>query len=232
MKPYYSEPGIDLYLGNNREVLAALGLMPGDTMHGVELLWGDPPYGVGLKLGRARNRTVIDKGTVRVVPGRDWAPVIGDDASFDPRPWLDFPRAVFWGANHYADKLPPSPSWWWWDKRDGSTSDDSADGELAWTNLGGPARQFHHLWRGLAQASEKAHGGARVHPTQKPVALATWGFRQAKLKPGDLVLSPWLGSGPEARAAKDMGLRFVGVELVKEYLDACVDRLRQEVLPL
>lgn len=46
VKPYYSEPGIDLYLGDNREVLAALGLMPGDAMHGVELLWGDPPYGM------------------------------------------------------------------------------------------------------------------------------------------------------------------------------------------
>lgn len=235
MKPYYSEPGIDLYLGDNREVLAALGLMPGDTMHGVELLWGDPPYGTATVVdGRRGLKTMNDRGTIRPVRGARWKPkpVVGDAEPFDPSQWLAYPRVVFWGANHYADKLPPSPTWWWWDKRDDTPADDNADGEMAWTNIGGPARQFTHLWRGVCQASEKTHGGARVHPTQKPVALATWGFRQAKLKPGDLVLSPWLGSGPEARAAKDMGLRFVGVELVKEYLDACVDRLRQEVLPL
>lgn len=42
---------------------------------------------------------------------------------------------------------------------------------------------------------------------------------------------PWLGSCPEAAAAKRLGLRFIGIELVPEYLDACVERLRQEVLP-
>jgi hypothetical protein len=228
MTPYYSEPGIDLYLGDNWEVLAGLGVKPED----VALLWGDPPYGVCESTARRSTRA-----GARMAPhartsggGRDWAPVAGDDRSFDPTPWLDFPRAALWGANHYADKLPPSPTWWWWDKREDGASNDNADGELAWTNLGGPARQFHHRWRGFIRASEVAHGGPRVHPTQKPEALATWGFQRARLRPGDLVLSPWLGSGPEAAAAKRLGLRFIGIELVPEYLDACIARLRQGVL--
>lgn len=218
MRPYYSEPGIDLYKGDNREVLAALGIKPED----VALLWGDPPYGVKERTDRANN------GRSNAAASLDFAPVAGDDQPFDPGPWLLFPRVVLWGANHYCSELPPSPSWWWWDKRDGTTPDDNADGELAWTNLGGPARAFRHLWRGMIKGSERA--SSRVHPTQKPEALASWGFQRAGLRTGNLVLSPWLGSGPEAAAAKRLGLRFIGIELVHEYIDVCVDRLRQGVL--
>ena len=149
--PYYSEPGIALYQGDCLEVLPALGIAPG----GVALLWADPPYGVKERTLRAS----AGRGINPLVPGgaaRDWPPVLGDGTPFSPGPWLGYPRVVLWGANHYSNALPPSPSWWWWDKRDGTAADDNADGEMAWTNLGGPARQFSHLWRGLCQASEKA----------------------------------------------------------------------------
>lgn len=225
MKPYYSADGITLYQGDNREVLAAIGLKPED----VALLWGDPPYGV-LAVQKRNGRRAGDganRGTVQ----RVWRDVVGDDKSFDPTPWLVYSRAVFWGANHYATPLPTSAAWWVWHKRPGMADGvDFADAELAWTNLPGQVRVFAHAWMGVVRPSE--NGRRMLHPTQKPVALAAWGFRQAKLKPGDLVLSPWLGSGPEAVAARDMGLRFIGIELVAEYLDACANRLRQAPLPL
>lgn len=231
MKPYYSEPGIDLYLGDNREVLTALRLGPGQRGPAeVALLWGDPPYGVGAVENR-RGRRAGGAGSNRGTDAREWAPVAGDDASFDPTPWRAYPRVVLWGANHYVHALPPSASWWVWHKRPGMAEGvDFSDAELAWTNLGGQVRVLELPWMGVVRPSE--NGKKMVHPTQKPEALATWGFQRAGLKPGDLVLSPWLGSGPEAAAAKRLGLRFIGIELVPEYLDACVARLRQEVLPL
>lgn len=115
-----------------------------------------------------------------------------------------------------------------WDKREGVGQNVAADAELAWTNLPGVVRVFAHMWNGGARASEG--GIQRSHPTQKPVALASWGFQRAKLKPGDLVFSPYMGSGPDARAALDMGLRFIGCEVVEAYCAAAVNRLRQ--LPL
>lgn len=218
MKPYHSEPGIQLYQGDCLEVLPALGITPGD----VGLLWADPPYGVAERTDRK------SKGRGKACEANDFAPVAGDNRPFDPTPLLVFPRAVLWGANHYGSRMPDSASWWAWDKREGIPSNDNADCELAWTNLGGPARLFHHMWNGMIKGSEREF--RRVHPTQKPEALASWGFQRAGLKAGDLVVSPYLGSGPEAAAAKLMGLRFIGIELVPEYLDACVNRLRQGVL--
>ena len=218
MKPYYSEAGIQLYHGDCLEVLADLCIKAED----VALLWADPPYGVSERTDRK------SKGRSNAAECYDFAPVAGDNRPFDPTPFLVFPRTVLWGANHYAARLSSRACWWVWDKRDGMTSNDNADCELAWTNLGGPARLFHHMWNGMIKGSERE--SRRVHPTQKPEALASWGFQRAGLKAGDLVVSPYLGSGPEAAAAKRMGLRFIGVELVPEYLDACVARLRQGVL--
>lgn len=220
MTPFYESPQVRIFCGHWEEVWPMLGL----TYEDVALCWADGPYGKKEKTTRRTRKSGVPiRGEEYGTDGRDWAPVAGDDRPFDPEPLLRFPRLVTWGANFYADRLPPSSSWWWWDKRDGTTPDDNADGELAWTSLGGPARQFSHLWRGLCQASEKQHGGQRLHPTQKPVALCEWGFKQAGLNAGDLVFAPYLGSGPEVRAALNMGLRIIGCDVVEDYCRTVVD---------
>lgn len=212
MKPYYAARNGQIVIFNARweEVYPTLGL----RYEEVALLWADPPYG-------------IDHNPLGGKGRKDWARVAGDDQPFDPASLLEFPRAVLWGGNHYASRLPDSSSWWTWDKREGGDHDTMADCEHAWTNLGGPARLFHHLWRGAVRKDEREPS---LHPTKKPVALATWGFQRAKLKSGDLVFSPYMGSGPEARAALDMGLRFIGCEIVEQYCNAAVNRLKQRPL--
>jgi len=207
------KPQVVIYNARWEDVWPTLGLQPKD----VDLCWADPPYGVKERTKRnSAGRGIGEKRIHASRRARDWSELVGDDRKFDPMPLLEFPRLVTWGANHYARQLPLSSSWWW-DKREGTTPDDNADGELAWTNLGGPARQFSHLWRGLCQASEKMGGGERIHPTQKPVALCEWGFQRAGLKPGQLVFAPYLGSGPEVRAAINMGLRIIGCEVDADY---------------
>jgi site-specific DNA-methyltransferase (adenine-specific) len=217
-QPFYEEPGIALYQGDCLEVLPALGIKPVD----VALLWADPPY--GMRSVEQRGGTTKHGGKVA---RRQYLPVFGDTNPFDPAPLLVYPRAVLWGANYYASRLPDSPSWWTWDKKGKDWECTPADAELAWTNLGGVTRTARIPWLG---GDRDKHQEGHHHPTQKPEALATWGFQRAGLKAGDLVVSPYLGSGPEAAAAKRMGLRFIGVELVPEYLNACVNRLRQGIL--
>lgn len=209
MKPFYENAatGVTIFCGRWEEVWPTLCLKPSD----VDLCWADPPYGIGV-VERSDGRRKGNK------PGPTWRPVDGDARPFDPAPLLAFPRLVTWGANYYSDRLPASSAWWTWDKKCQPWECDQADGELAWTNLGGPPRIHRLNW--IAGANEGS--GPRIHPTQKPVALCEWGFKRAGLKRGDLVFSPYLGSGPEVRAALNMGLRLIGCELVPEYCEAVV----------
>lgn len=123
-----------------------------------------------------------------------------------------------------------------WDKLDGMTTkkrlvgvDDNADCELAWSNLGGPARIIPHRWKGLVRASER--GESTKHPTQKPVYLMA-AIIEWRTKPGDLILDPYMGSGPVLRAAKDLGRKAIGIEIEEAYCEVAANRLAQEVLAL
>jgi hypothetical protein len=129
------------------------------------------------------------------------------------------PVQVWWGANYYADTLPPSPCWIVWDKDHHGM--DFADAELAWASVGSPVRCFRHAWSGADRDSEK--GEARTHPNQKPVALFLWLYERYG-KPGDLIFDPFLGSGPSLKAAHRMGDRtVVGFELSPHYIDHIIE---------
>jgi site-specific DNA-methyltransferase (adenine-specific) len=189
---------------------------------GVALLLTDPPYGVNL------NHKNKSRGRSALAAASDYPAVIGDDQPFDPTPLLAFQRVLMFGANYYANRLPHSPSWFAWDKLDGLTSkreigfNDSADIELAWSNLGGPARILRHRWMGAMKGSER--GDKRVHPTQKPIALMEQ-IIGAYTKPGDLILDPYMGAGSTLIAARNLGRRAIGVELSPEYCEIAKRRL-------
>lgn len=57
---------------------------------------------------------------------------------------------------------------------------------------------------------------AKVHPTQKPVALYAWIFEHYA-KPGDKILDTHIGSGSSRIAAYDACLDFVGYEIDPDY---------------
>jgi site-specific DNA-methyltransferase (adenine-specific) len=49
-------------------------------------------------------------------------------------------------------------------------------------------------------------------------------------KPNDLILDPFMGSGPLAQAARDLGRRYVGIEIEERYIVTAKRRLAQGVL--
>lgn len=187
MEPYYSTPDGTIRIFHARwEDVFTAGIFTRKT---IAFVHADGPYGVK----EATNRK--EKGRGKLTEGHNWKPVAGDDKPFDPQPLLDLDLpTVTWGANHYASRIE-------WDKRDEVSSDDNADFELAWTNLGGPCRKFRHLWRGLCRASETGIAWHVLHPTQKPEALSAWVFNHAMQR------KPWGLKSLRARSTSRIAQR-------------------------
>jgi len=168
-------------------------------------------------------RVAMALGGGRYVSKFNGVAISGDEEPFDPKPFLEIaPVTVLFGANHYADKLPPASKWLVWDKRKGFTRNDFADCELAWTNKGGVARLINHYWNGMMRDSER--GIPRVHPTQKPIAVMEWVLREVT-EDGQVILDPFMGSGTTGVAAVKLGRKFIGIEIEPKYFDIACRRI-------
>lgn len=201
-----------LYLGDCLEILP--------TLEKVDAVITDPPYGIGFS-HHGQNVRGIGNGKYKTAFAD--VKIAGDDKPFDPSPWIGFERVILWGANHFASRLQDTDKWLIWDKREAESTLSFADCEMAWTNLPGQARMFRHYWNGMLKASER--GEARVHPTQKPIALMRWCIDQTALPSGSCVLDPYMGSGPTGIAACQAGMRFIGVELLEPYFNIACQRI-------
>lgn len=67
------------------------------------------------------------------------------------------------------------------------------------------------------------------HPAPFPLALPA---RAIETTAPGLVLDPFAGSGTTLRAARDAGVRAIGIEIEERYCEIAAKRLAQEVLPL
>jgi len=192
-----------LYLGNCLEIQSELNR--------VDAVITDPPYGVSYKSPSGKGQ--YERG--------DYAVLDGDIEPFDPTPWLDYPEVVMFGVNHFADKLPVSACWLVWDKRDGMTSNNNSDCELAWKRTGGSARLIRHMWNGMLKDSERNH--RRVHPTQKPVVVMEWVIDLCDNP--QTILDPYMGSGTTGVAAANLGRKFIGIEINDNYFNIACERI-------
>lgn len=118
---------------------------------------------------------------------------------------------IIWGGNYFP--LPPTRCFLIWRKLTISESFTMAMAEYAWTSFNSNAKVFEYAPQDIT----------RFHPTQKPVALYRWIFKNYS-KPGDRIIDTHLGSGSSRIAAYDAGLDFVGCEIDKEYFDKQEER--------
>ena len=202
-----------LMCGDSTSIDAVDKLMDGQK---ADMVFTDPPYGIAHS----------GKGiTANGVKGNDFGEIMGDQdvsVAIDAyrlcsEQWPDA-RLIFWGANYYPSALPDGHGWIVWDKqREGDTFSGA---ELAFINGGVRVDVFRHMWHGMVKASE--HGQKRVHPTQKPIALAEWCF--SRYGNPALVLDLFGGSGSTLIAAEKTSRQARLMELDPKYVDVIIKR--------
>lgn len=189
-----------------------------------DMVYTDPPYGIGESGDRRGRHGDGSNALGRHVKYEDFNDSTIDHAteSFNVCEGLNIKRQVWWGANYYCHHLPQTGNWFVWDKRvEDKQKDLNSDCELAWVKSEyNSVRIFRHLWKGLIKGSE--NGVARVHPTQKPIALAVWCFEY--FEGVKSVLDLFLGSGSTLIAAEETGRKCYGMEISPQYVDVIVKR--------
>ena len=84
--------------------------------------------------------------------------------------------------------------------------------------------------RGYSTVWHLRHEQNRLgHPCPFPLTIPRRCI-QCTTDPGAIVLDPFLGSGTTAVAAKQLGRRYIGIEINPDYCKIAEDRLRQEEL--
>jgi DNA modification methylase len=202
-----------LMCGDSTSIDAVEKLVDGVT---IDMVYTDPPYGIAHS----------GKGiTANGVEGNDFGQILGDedvtiaiDAFNLSKSLYANSTHIFWGANYYPSCLTNGYGWIVWDKqREGNTFSGA---ELAYVNKGVRVDVFRHMWHGMVKASE--HGQKRVHPTQKPTALAKWCFDNYG-KP-QTVLDLFGGSGSTLIACEETKKNCLMMELDPKYCDVIVKR--------
>lgn len=198
------------------------------ALNGVRCLASDPPWGSDTDTDSTRF-----SGGNYPRGGRAPGRLQGDRLPFSPLPWmLTLPRVVLWGANHFASTLPQGTWLVWMKKPPERVGAFLSDAELAWekplTRKQGRGVYAHYLqWEGACRGSDREW----LHPTQKPLQIMRWCLERQGLSPGDLVLDPYCGSGTTLLAAKQLGLRAIGIDVDRRYAECAARRLSQRVLP-
>jgi site-specific DNA-methyltransferase (adenine-specific) len=107
--------------------------------------------------------------------------------------------------------------------------------------LGNGFRSQHELVlfasNGTASVGDKGIGNVlrhkrdenEDHPSPKPVGLME-GLLKVVTSRGKLALDPFMGAGSTLVAAKNLGVRAIGIEIEERYCEIAAQRLNQEVL--
>lgn len=228
-KPYHAEAGITIYHGD------ALSLLP--LLVGADAVITDPPYGFGAYTG---------DDAVPISPVFFLAPVVALfgypeqlvgwclEAGRAPVEWITWwpsnARTKAGGRHKLLAREVEAVAVFGPDARlhPEAVREPRSDNRPAVNGDRGDTVRGGDVWTDTSPGiGFNAH--MRLHPNEKPLSLLH------KLvafctSPGDLIVDPFMGSGTALRAAKDLGRRAVGIDLIERNCEVAARRLAQGVL--
>ena len=208
MTPYYEQDGIVIYHGDCREVLPSLS---------VDVVIGDPPYGVGIEYASYEDE--ITKTTAMVMDFVKTATSVARCVAFTVGKY-DTEKELY-------RLLPPRWRMCWYK---GAQSTASPIGFTDWEAVLVYGEMVHNHAHDYFYAQPEQMG-AFGHPCPKPLQFARILISRLA-KPGEVICDPFMGSGTTLRAAKDIGHRAIGIELEEKYCEIAAKRLAQGALDL
>lgn len=121
---------------------------------------------------------------------------------------------IIWGANWYGIYFGAGGICWFKDN-----TGVYSPCEYAYQSFNNHIHHYQYRWNGMLQQNMKDKE-TRIHPTQKPVALYDWIYKNY-LPQGGKVIDTHLGSGSNRIAAYKTGnIDFYGYELDTDYYNA------------
>ena len=210
--------GVDLYLGDCREVLPTLGR--------VDAVVTDPPYDAFTHKGAMTSSAKEFGIEFGHLDDLDFLlPLLGNVES-----WALF----FCGLEMLGKYQAAAPDKYvrgaFWDRISNApqiSGDRPAQGgegiaifhgrrkNMKW-NGGGRAGLFRHL----------VERGSKEHPTQKPISLIQEILELFSFD-GETIIDPFMGSGTTGVAAVKLGRKFIGVEIEPKYFDIACKRISE-----
>jgi len=180
------------------------------------LILTDPPYQINYEniQGTRRNERKRER-------------IIGDkkgelDLTFlFKRPEL---RIIFGAENNWR-LIPCEGRWICWDKRSLKTGERMLGSgfELAWVSKDSGYYKLYRVMH-VGFFNNDNPGRPRFHPTQKPVNLMK-AILKDFAKKDSIILDPFVGSGTTCIAAERLGLKWIGIEIDKEYCKIARERI-------
>jgi DNA modification methylase len=223
IKPVYDHAGIQIYLGDCREILPQIPK--------VDLVLTDPPYGVdmggkdyeqGSQHGLVREKyesysDTYDNFLSSIIPGLSMAISKAE-------------RSMVFMSSHRLQDLPRFQSL-------GGIYNSSACARDCWGFTTFLPIALYGKDPTIANGSRSKVLVSNVttekngHPCPKPIKWMTWCVNRGS-EEGQTILDPFMGSGTTLRAAKDLGRKAIGIEIEPKYVEIAIKRLSQEVLSL
>jgi|SRR5215471_4382696 len=236
--PYWTDGRLSVYHGDCLDIMSELG----DRT--VDVVLTDPSYSSG---GRRENARSIRKSMIRSVSDDDW--IHGDGMSTQGFVYLMRQCGVQWRyllvpGGHVLSFID------WRMAAHLSAALESADlrqhPTLVWDKMtlgmGAIFRNQHefivHLSAGNPNRPQRRDVANvlrfpairdGVHPTEKPVPLLR-ALLSVVTPPGGIVLDAFAGSGSTLVAARELGLRAIGIESDERWCKEMVKRLDQDIL--